>query len=79
MSAAKAKRVRAKSLESDKLDLNEILGTFTEAMAFIEVAVNSLDGESGRGGAELHVVLHGLLVLKKACNQLEQVLIEQDS
>jgi hypothetical protein len=78
MSAAKAKKVRAKSLESDEPDLNEILGTFTEAMAFIEVAVNSLDGESGRGGAELHVILHGLLVLKKACNQLEQVLIEQD-
>jgi len=77
MSAAKAKRVRAKSLETDKHDLNEILGTFTDAMAFIEVAVNSLDGESGRGGPELPVIYHGLLVLKKACNQLDGALVAQ--
>lgn len=52
-------------------DLTQVLGAFSDAMNFIDVAIRSLDADDGRGGVEIHVLEHGLTELRAAYNQLD--------
>lgn len=54
-------------------DMDGLIGRFSDALAFIEVATISLDAAECRAGAELVVLEQGFRDLKKVYTELERM------
>lgn len=59
-------------------ELSDVLGAFSDAIAFVEVVIGSLEADDGRGGPELHVLEHGLAALRLAYTQLDRAIVQEE-
>lgn len=70
MSRAQARPARK---ATNAVQLGAVMGAFSDAIAFVEVATTSLDTNTSptRAAAEVHVLQHALAELRKAYNALD--------
>lgn len=73
----KARTKAAKKAATKKprppIDLQTLVGRFSDALALIEVAIMSLDAAEGRGGPEIVVLERGVRDLKAIYAELDRM------